>query len=261
MIGKSSGECHKLKMSNSIKKSAANGSFAAGDAAPDLSAHFSTAQAIAALLHPHAEVVVHDMINDRIAGIWNAFSSRRVGDPSNLGQDASLRTDELVIGPYDKAERDGRRLKSISAALRDDHGERTGFLCINLDMSKFDGAIEMLRAFATTATPMPDVLFKGDLREQINLIMRDELVRLNKSVDSLTREDRRQIIASFEAANIFHARNGAPQVAAALGIGRANLYNILRSLREDGAKAAEAPAKKGRTTRPKTEGSANDRKA
>lgn len=251
MIGKAADRCHKMDMHSPSSKSQAK-AISAAKAAPDLSAYFSTAQAIAALLHPHAEVVVHDMINDRIAGIWNAFSSRKVGDPSNLGQDASLRTDELVIGPYDKAERDGRRLKSISAALRDDHGERTGFLCINLDMSKFDGAIEMLRAFATTATPMPDVLFKGDVREQINLIMREELVSLNRSVSSLTREDRRQIIARFESANIFQARNGVPMVATALGIGRANLYNILRSLREEGVKAAEeAPVKKSRTTRTK----------
>ncbi|HWU72787.1 MAG TPA: PAS domain-containing protein [Sphingomonas sp.] len=253
MIGNPAACWHKMAMHNPVRKSPANAASPATGTAPDLSAYFSIAQAIAALLHPHAEVVVHDMINDRIAGIWNAFSSRRVGDPSNLGQDASLRTDELVIGPYDKAERDGRRLKSISASLRDDHGERTGFLCINLDMSKFDGAIEMLRAFATTATPMPDVLFKGDVREQINLIMRDELVRLNRSVSSLTREDRRQIIARFEAAHIFQARNGGPMVAAALGLGRANLYNILRSVREEGAKAAQAPVKKSRSIRPKSD--------
>lgn len=251
MIGKSTGHCHKMDMPRSVRKSPAKVPSPTAKSAPDLSAYFSTAQAIATLLHPHAEVVVHDMINDRIAGIWNAFSNRRVGDPSNLGQDASLRTDELLIGPYDKAERDGRRLKSISAALRDDRGERTGFLCINLDMSKFDGAIEMLRAFATTATPMPDVLFKGDVREQINLIMREELIRLNRSVESFTREDRRQIIARFDAANIFQARNGVPMVAAALGIGRANLYNILRSLREEGTKAAEA-VKKARATRSKS---------
>jgi len=38
--------------------------------------------AIAALLHPHAEVVVHELATDTIVAIWNPFSGRTVGDPS-----------------------------------------------------------------------------------------------------------------------------------------------------------------------------------
>lgn len=172
------------------------------------------------------------MIHDRIAGIWNAFSSRKVGDPSNLLNDPELRSNETVIGPYDKAERDGSRVKSVSAALRDAAGTQTGFLCINLDMSKFDAAIEMLRAFANSTTAMPDVLFKGDMREQVNLILREELLRLKKSASALTRDDRKAIIKRLDEANIFQARNAVPLVASTLGLGRANLYHILRSVRE-----------------------------
>ena len=198
---------------------------------PDLGVHGAIAEAIAALLHPHAEVVIHDVVNDRIVGIWNAFSKRSVGDPSNLMHDPQLRTMKAVIGPYDKAERDGTRVKSVSAALYDTDGNRTGLLCINLSMSQFDAAIEMLRAFARSTTAMPEVLFKGDLREQVNLILRDELMRLKKSTSVLTREDRRAIVKKLDDAHIFQARNAVPLVAATLGLGRANLYHIIRAVR------------------------------
>jgi D-arginine utilization repressor len=198
---------------------------------PDLGAYDSIAEAITALLHPHAEVVIHDVVNDRIVGIWNAFSKRTVGDPSNLMHDPELRTMKPVIGPYDKAERDGTRVKSVSAALYDAAGNRTGLLCVNLSMSQFDAAIEMLRSFSRSATAMPDVLFKGDLREQVNLILRDELLRLKKSMSALTREDRRAIVKRLDEAHIFQARNAGPLVAATLGLGRANLYHILAGVR------------------------------
>lgn len=198
---------------------------------PDLSAFYPVAEGMAALLHPHAEVVVHDLVHDRIVGIWNAFSNRRIGDASNLLNDPGLRTTAKVIGPYDKAERDGSRIKSISTVLRDAAGDQTGLLCVNLDMSKFDAAIDMLRAFANSSTTMPDVLFKGDLREQVNLILREELLRLKKSASALTREDRREIVRKLDEAHIFQARNSVPLVASVLGLGRANLYHILRSVR------------------------------
>jgi len=62
-------------------------------------AHRPVAQAIAALLHPHAEVVIHDLRNDRIVEIWNAFSHRQAGDESLLGDDIE-RVDAVAGGLY-----------------------------------------------------------------------------------------------------------------------------------------------------------------
>ena len=81
--------------------------------------HRPVAQAIAALLHPHAEVVIHDLKTDRVVEIWNAFSHRKAGDESLLGDDIEVQLDRDVFGPYEKAGPDGARLKSITAALRD----------------------------------------------------------------------------------------------------------------------------------------------
>lgn len=45
------------------------------------------ADAIVKLFYPHAEVVLHDIIDDPIAYIGNLFSGRAVGDVSHLGLD------------------------------------------------------------------------------------------------------------------------------------------------------------------------------
>ena len=61
--------------------------------------HRPIAQAIAALLHPHAEVVIHDLRSGHIVDIWNAFSHRKAGDESLLGDDIELHLDRDVYGP------------------------------------------------------------------------------------------------------------------------------------------------------------------
>ena len=40
------------------------------------------AEAFARLLHPFAEVVIHDLKKDQIVAIYNPFSKRKVGDSS-----------------------------------------------------------------------------------------------------------------------------------------------------------------------------------
>jgi predicted transcriptional regulator YheO len=113
-------------------------------------------EAIARLLSPHAEVVLHDPATDSVTAIWNPLSRRTVGDPSLLGE-----LDELspvgpdVYGPYPKSLPDGRRLSSVSAVIRDDEGRPDAVLCVNVDRSAFDAAARILAAFAAPVTVQP----------------------------------------------------------------------------------------------------------
>jgi predicted transcriptional regulator YheO len=193
--------------------------------------HRPVAQAIATLLHPHAEVVIHDLRALRIVEIWNAFSHRKAGDESLLGDDYEVELARDVIGPYEKAAPDGARLKSITAALRDTKGKRIGILCINLDVSLFDQATKLLSAFASIAEPRPEAMFRQDWREQINLTIRAFLESRRKALKALDREERVALIAELDAAGLFEARNAAPHVASAMEISRATVYALLNAAR------------------------------
>lgn len=193
--------------------------------------HRPVAQAIAALLHPHAEVVIHDLKTDRVVEIWNSFSHRRAGDESLLGDDIELHLDRDVFGPYDKAGPDGARLKSITAALRDAKGKRIGLMCINMDVSQFDQAVKLLSAFTSVAEKRPEAMFRQDWREQINLMIRAFLEARRKALKALDRHERIQLIAELDAAGLFEARNAAPHVASAMDISRATVYALLNAAR------------------------------
>lgn len=196
-----------------------------------LALHFPTAAAIAALLAPQAEVVIHDLAKDRVAGIWNAFSKRKAGDPSLLGNDPELIGEKDVYGPYEKAGSDGGRLKSVSAALRDESGRRVGLLCINFDVAVFDKAIALMQAFTQADNPRPEPLFAQDWREQINLGIRAFLAERKVTLKALDRDDRVALVAALDHQNLFATRNAAQHVADALGLSRATIYNLLTDAR------------------------------
>jgi hypothetical protein len=112
--------------------------------------------AFAALLYPHAEVVVHELGADRILALWNPFSGRAVGDPSLLEELPAHWREQPMQGPYPKVELDGRPLSAVSAVVPDADGVPRGLLCVNLDRSPFDDVARIFGAlFAPTTTPPP----------------------------------------------------------------------------------------------------------
>src|SRR4051812_1164219 len=190
------------------------------------------AETIARLLHPHAEVVLHDLATGKIAKIWNPFSGRKPGEPSDLdGIDPEIAGDD-VIGPYEKASPKGTRLKSISAIIRPEAGIARFMLCINLDVSQFDAAAKLLENFGATSESRPDWMFRQDIREQINLQIADYLKRDNLSMSSLDQEGRVALIGHLDQSGAFHTRRAVDHIAAALGLSRTTVYVLLRQARD-----------------------------
>lgn len=199
-----------------------------------LARHGSSAQAIAALLHPHAEVVLHELRSGRIAGIWNAYSGRKVGDDSLLDEDEQAALDQPVLGPYDKYDGRGRRLKSVTAVLRDEAGKAAALLCINLDISHLAAAAQLLQAFVAAPAPRPAVLFARDWREQIQLQLHDWLAARNLSAAALTRAEKVQLVAALDGHGLFATRHAAEHLAGLIGASRASVYNYLKEARSAG---------------------------
>src|ERR1700722_12285829 len=135
-----------------------------------IKAYLPTAEAIQRLLHPHAEVVVHDIKLNQIVAIFHPFSKRRVGDSSLFTKEEEMAMLEDCIGPYEKINWDGRKLKSVSSLIRDENGAAVGMLCINLDISKLANINNALIEFITSKqlTAQLDPLFKDDWQERIN---------------------------------------------------------------------------------------------
>jgi predicted transcriptional regulator YheO len=189
------------------------------------------AQSISVLLHPQAEVVIHDLATGKIAALLNNFSGRKVGDPSLLEEELKPETLPDYFGPYSKINNDGRKLKSVSTTLRNKKGKAIGLLCINLDVSAMEELATNLLVFCKSQdeAPLPSQLFADDWREKINLFIHQYLKdqQWNRSV--LTRAQIKDILRKLKNAGGFKAKNSADHIAACLGISRASVYLHLRS--------------------------------
>jgi D-arginine utilization repressor len=192
------------------------------------------ADAIAALFHPHVEVVVHDAVSGRIVHISNGFSKRRVGDHSLMSEEAALRDIKAVSAPYQKTNWNGHRMRSITVALRTPSGRPLAYLCINHDRETLlatKDAIEALLA-SSSEKAAPAALFEIDWREQINEFISDYLRKRSLARSALRSRDLDELIRALAQRGFFEIRTAAPYIARVLGCSRAALYARLKDIRD-----------------------------
>ncbi len=197
-----------------------------------LDPHITICDALARLLAPHTEVVLHDLTADSIHHISNCFSKRRAGQ-SSLTDVADIDFGQDVIGPYAKTNWDGRRLKSISAVIRNADGKPIGLMCINHDIEAFSGVLDQLIALVGTPVPMAPVtaLFSSDWRERINEHVGAFLAEHNATLAGLSVNDVSDLIARLDKAGVFEIRNATNYIADVLSVSRATIYNRLKLVR------------------------------
>ncbi len=206
-----------------------------------LSKYNPIADAIAMLLHPYAEVVIHDIEKNIIVHVANPYSKRRVGDSSYLSLDidqSDFGLEKNVLGPYEKEGEDGRRIRSITAVLRNNEAQPIGILCINLDFSPletaFDSAFEVLNGLIRPAEieARPEVLFREEWRELIKMEIRTFRLEKGLTQDSMNAKERRELMRRIDQKRLFYARKSVEQVASCLMISRATAYKDLNEIRK-----------------------------
>lgn len=203
--------------------------------APELDNYRTIADAIATLFFPHAEVVLHDLRTQKVDYIANNISKRVIGDDAALEDMLSGDVDERSIGPYEKLNWDGQKIRSISSVLRDANGTPIAVLCINLNISLFETAKQALDLFLSSSklVPQPDALFRDDWQERINTFLHSWLQQRQLGLNLLTREHKRELVEALHAEGAFKGKSAANYVANVLNMGRATVYKHLKEIKGD----------------------------
>lgn len=204
----------------------------------ELEKYVAVAEAISRILHPFAEVVIHDLSKNQIEAIFNPISKRSIGDSSYLDHIKLEVYDQFpsVIGPYEKLNYDGRRLKCIITIIKNDNGIAVGTLCINLDISVFDKYQSIITTFLTNHDEeMPEKtqsLFKDNLYEQINSFVQKYCIENNLNIDNLSKIQKKNLILELKGNGALDGKNASQYVARAIGVSRATIYNYLKDTNE-----------------------------
>ncbi|WP_404941817.1 transcriptional regulator [Pseudomonas danubii] len=200
---------------------------------PALDNFRAIADAIATLFFPHTEVVLHDLRTQKIDYIANNLSKREVGDDAALEDLLSGDSSERNIGPYEKLNWDGQKIRSLSSVLRDSQGQPMAVLCINLNISLFENAKAALDLFLSPSKliPQPDSLFRDDWQERINTFLHNWLRERQLGLNLLTREHKRELVLALHAEGAFKGKSASNYVANVLSMGRATVYKHLKELK------------------------------
>jgi predicted transcriptional regulator YheO len=199
----------------------------------ELKPYLALCDAIGKLFYPNVEVVMHDLNAKTLVHIVNAFSKRRVGDAmlSDVKDIAALKED--WVGPYDKINADGKRLKAVSIILRDTQNLPIGMICINYNTEAIESLFESLKGFlhVETSTPKPSVLFSQSWREHTDETIAKYLNTKNVSLAGLSSDDKKELVLYLNAEGIFSIRNVVAYLCGVLNVSRATIYNWLKMAR------------------------------
>lgn len=200
---------------------------------PALDNFRAIADAIATLFFPHAEVVLHDLRTQKVDYIANNISKREIGDDAALGDLLSEDVSDRNIGPYEKLNWDGQKIRSVSTVLRDSQGTPQAVLCLNLNISLFENAKAALDLFLSPSKliPQPDALFRDDWQERINTFLNSWLRQRQLGLNLLTRDHKRELVLALHAEGAFKGKSAANYVANVLNMGRATVYKHLKELK------------------------------
>lgn len=191
------------------------------------------ADSIATLLFPHAEVIIHELASQTVVHIANNISKRKLGDDSALEELPGDFVSESTVGPYEKLNWNGQKIRSITSVLRNDSGKAEALMCINLNLSVLDQAREALNIFfqMSRIIPQPESLFRDDWQEQINTFLHSWLRDRQLSLNALNHKHKKELIVALFAEGAFDRRSSADYIANVLSMGRATVYKYIKELR------------------------------
>ncbi len=197
-----------------------------------LNSYKTLCDAIGKLFYPHVEVVLHDLELEKLVYIVNAFSKRKIGDAIlNDVKDIKALTSDIV-GPYEKINIDGKRVKTVSTIIRDEDKKPIGMICINFDIEIFDKIFESIKGFLNLQNEPnePNLLFSQDWRSHTNSIINRYLEQKNKKIEELKTKDKKELIYFLNEEGIFSIRNVVAYLCEILNISRATIYKWLKEL-------------------------------
>jgi predicted transcriptional regulator YheO len=187
------------------------------------------AQGLGETFAPFCEVVLHDLTDptNAIVAIHNNLSGRKIGQPATELGLARIADPNYaqIISNYANSFADGRQAKSTSVGIRDGSGEYVAALCLNVDLTLFQGLQSAIGQFVSVDA-------RNSPRESLNPAGADGIrARIDQfaaqratTPRALSAEDRRTLLRELKQSGCMEVRRSSEIIAARLGISRATVY-------------------------------------
>lgn len=212
----------------------------------DFSSYIQLVDFLGACFGENTEVVLYDFkdINHSVIAIHNGhISGRTVGAPLTSFALSKLK-DKGKEGPpyylnYLGLSKNNATLKSNSFFILDRGGNPQGMISINIDVTKYQQAAELLQkmAFLPALKPVEKdnniEAFHSSPRDMINGIINEVTNSGEISIERLTVEEKIEIVKRLNAEKFFLIKGAVSEVAEALGISIATVYRYLSKINKE----------------------------
>jgi predicted transcriptional regulator YheO len=188
---------------------------------------------LSATFAPFCEIVVHNLLNPQhsIEAIHNNLSGRTLGGPAT-----ELGIERLadpgcppVIANYSNQFADGRQVKSTSIGIKDSDGNYFATLCLNVDLTLFQGLESVLRQFsAVGADPLVHESLDPANATAIRARIDQFAAKLSTTPRELRTADRRKLMRELKQGGVLEIRRSVETIANRLGVSRATIYNDVK---------------------------------
>ena len=191
------------------------------------------ADGLARTFSPFCEVVVHDLLDPAhaVLAIHNNLSGREIGHPATELGLARIMDPEFdqVIANYPNRFSDGRQVKSTSIGIKDSKGQYIAALCMNIDLTVFQGFQGMLNQFTALQADAPaKETLDPSGAEAIRARIDQFAARLATTPRALKTDDRRALMKELKSAGLLDLRRAMEIAAAHLGVSRASVYSYAK---------------------------------
>ncbi len=177
---------------------------------------------------PFCEVVLHDLRDPSrtVVAIENNLSGRTIGDPSTELGLARAADDAYpqVIANYSNRLPDGRQVKSTSVGIKGSDGKYVAALCLNIDVTVFNGVANVLQQFTQLDTTSVNESLEPANAEMIRGRIDTFAARLSTTPQALSKLQRRELSRELKEAGYLDLRRSVEVVADCLGVSRGTVY-------------------------------------
>lgn len=202
-----------------------------------------------------SEVVLHDLslLPNSVVAAYGTITQRKAGDPAT-----DLLLEQSVSGFRDVIDyrtrlRDGRQLRSSTMIIRDVFGNPVAALCINIDLTAWSSAGELVMGMLglpwppagngeegtetsppgrPPGSPAPET-FAESISDLASSLIDNAVAKVGVPVELMKKEHKLEVVRDLKSRGMFLIREAVEIVAEALDVTRFTIYNYLNELSDD----------------------------
>lgn len=213
------------------------------DINPHLKALFPVAESIGALFGRNCEIVIHDLAfpqSSVVKVVNGGVTGRKVGQGIRDLVISVLLSDKYsndMLANYRSLSSNNEKvIKSSTALIRDQNGKPIGAFCINFDITNFLTLQPQLNELTYTTDVQPNETRLEDLPQDVmqvvDLIIEQSIQSVAKPIESLSKNERMEIVEFLDEKGVFLIKGGIEKVASALRVSRYTIYSYLDNLKQ-----------------------------